>query len=69
MAEHSERDDQDRLSKYRAKAWECAIRAQVVSDPEQRAELLRFARIWLSLTEPIDDELRGAYEFPPQAAA
>jgi hypothetical protein len=56
-------------SKYRTKAWECAARAQVVHDPQQRAELLRFAGMWLSLTEPIEDELRGAYELPPQAAA
>jgi len=49
-------------SKYRAKAWECATRAQVVSDPQQRAELLCFAGMWLSLTEPTEDDLRGAYE-------
>jgi hypothetical protein len=30
-------------TKCRAKAWEYVARAQVVSDPEQRAELLRFA--------------------------
>ena len=53
-------------SKYRAKAWECATRAQVVSDPQQRAELLCFAGMWLSLTEPTEDDLRGAYEVPPR---
>jgi hypothetical protein len=47
-------------SEYRAKAWECAARAQVVNDPERRADLLRFAGMWLSLTEPTEDELRGA---------
>ena len=47
------------LTYLRAKAWECAARAQVVSDPQQRAELLRFAGMWLSLTEPTDDDLRG----------
>jgi hypothetical protein len=55
-------------SKYRTKAWKCAARAQVVSDPQQ-AELLHFAGMWLSLTEPTEDELRGAYEVPPQVAA
>jgi hypothetical protein len=55
-------------SKYRAKAWECAARAQSVSDPERRGDLLRFAGIWLSLTEPIEDDLRGAYEYPPNEA-
>ena len=49
-------------SKYRAKAWEWGARAQVVSDPQQRAELLCFAGMWLSLTEPTEDDLRGAYE-------
>jgi hypothetical protein len=53
-------------SKYRAKAWEYAARAQVISDPQQRADLLRFAGMWLSLTESTDDELRGAYEVPPE---
>jgi hypothetical protein len=52
-------------SKYRAKAWEYATRAQVVSDPQQRADLLRFAGMWQSLTESPDDQLRGAYEVPP----
>ncbi len=56
-------------TKCRAKAWECAARAQVVSDPVQRAELLRFAGIWLSLTEPSENDLRGAYEAPPQVTA
>jgi len=46
----------------------CAVRAQVVNDPEQRADLLRFAGMWLSLTEPIEDEFRGAYELSPQTA-
>jgi hypothetical protein len=64
-----EPNDQDRASKYRAKAWECAARAQVVNDPKARAELLQFAAMWLSLTQPIEEELRGAYELPPQAAA
>jgi len=36
MAGEAERD-QDRLSGYRAKAWQCASRAQSVNDPEKRA--------------------------------
>jgi len=38
-------------------------------DPEQRADMLRFAGMWLSLTEPIKEPLRGAYELPPRRAA
>ena len=36
-------------SKYRAKAWQYAARAQSVNDPERRAELLRVFR---DLAEP-----------------
>jgi hypothetical protein len=52
-------------SKCLAKAWECAARAQVVQDHEQRAELLRFSSLWLSLAEPVKEEPRGAYELAP----
>jgi hypothetical protein len=41
--------------KYRAKAYELVSLAERASDPEQRADLLRFARMWMSLTEPIGD--------------
>jgi hypothetical protein len=51
-------------AKYRAKAWQYGARAQGVPDPERRAELLRFSGMWLCLTEPIDDEFWGAYEWP-----
>ena len=54
-------------SKYRSKAWECAARAQSVNDPERRAELLQFSGMWLSLTEPAEDNFRGAYEWPPRS--
>ena len=50
--------------KYREKAWQYGARAQSVPDPERRAEMLRFSGMWLSLTEPIGDDLRGAYEWP-----
>ncbi len=53
---------------YRAKAWECLSLAENMNDPERRADLLRFARMWLSLTEPIGDLLRvrSPYELPPR---
>ena len=57
------------VERYRAKAWECLSLAESVNDPERRADLLRFARMWMSLTEPIKDDLRGAYELPPRLAA
>ena len=41
--------------KYRAKAYELLSLAERASDPEQRADLLRFARMWMSLTERIED--------------
>ena len=41
--------------KYRAKAYELLSLAERAGDPEQRADLLLCARMWLSLTEPIDD--------------
>ena len=48
---------------YRAKAWECLSLAECTNDPEERAEIVRFASMWMSLAEPINEE-RGAYEFP-----
>src|SRR5262249_61650269 len=48
---------------YRAKAWECLSLAECLNDPEERAEMVRFARMWMSLAEPIE-ETRGSYEFP-----
>jgi hypothetical protein len=52
-----------------AKRADGAARAQSISDPERRADMLRFAGLWLSLTEPAKDELQGAYEWPRQRAA
>jgi hypothetical protein len=40
---------------YRAKAWECLSLAENMNDPERRADLLRFAHMWMSLAEPIGD--------------
>jgi len=48
---------------YRARAWECLSLAECMNDPEERTETVRFARMWMSLAEPIDEE-QGAYEFP-----
>ena len=48
---------------YRAKARECLSLAECMNDPEERAEIVRFARMWMNLAEPID-EAPGAYEFP-----
>src|SRR5713101_581571 len=69
LAEQAERNNQYRLYGYRAKAWEYLSLAESVNDPERRADLLLFGRMWLSLTEPIKDDLRGAYELPPRLAA
>jgi len=58
------------LADYWAKRADvCAARAQSISAPERREDMLRFAGIRLSLTEPIKGELRSAYEWPPQMAA
>jgi hypothetical protein len=46
---------------YRAKAYEYLSLAECTNDPERRAEMLRFARIWMSLAEPMGD-VPGAYE-------
>ncbi len=54
---------------YRAKAWECLSLAESMNDPERRADMLRFARMWMSLTEPIGDLPipRSPYELPSRA--
>ena len=68
LAEQAERNDQYRLAGCRAKAWECLSLAESVNDPERRADLLLFARMWLSLMEPIKGRASGAYELPPRLA-
>jgi len=68
LAERSERNPQYTLAGYRAKALECMSLAESVTDPKQRADLLLFGRLWMSLTEPINQELRGPYELPPTRA-
>ncbi len=50
---------------YRAKAFDCLSRAESIDDPEQRADMLQLARMWMSLSEPLLD-IPGAYEYPAQ---
>jgi len=54
----------DRRREYRAKAFELLSLAEGVHDAERRADMLRFAQMWMSLSKPMPD-LRGAYELPP----
>jgi hypothetical protein len=73
LTEQAKRNDQNRLVRYspagyRAKALECLSLAENVN-PERRADMLRSARMWMSLAEPMDKELRGAYEFPARKLA
>ena len=51
----------NRTNEYRAKAFEFLSLAESVNDPERRADLVRFARMWMSLSEPLPD-MRSAYE-------
>jgi hypothetical protein len=57
----------DHANEYRAKAFELLSIAESVNDPERRAEMLRFARMWMSLSEPLPD-LPSAYELPRRLA-
>jgi hypothetical protein len=41
--------------KYRAKAFELLSLTERAGDPAQRADLLRFALMWLTLTKPLED--------------
>ncbi len=57
----------NRTNEYRAKGFELLSLAESMNDPERRADVLRYARLWMSLTEPIPDlPLRLPYELPPQ---
>jgi len=40
---------------YRAKAYELLFLAERAADRGQRADLLRFARMWPTLTKPLED--------------
>ncbi len=48
-------------NEYRAKALECLSLAECMNDLENRAEILRYARMWMQLAEPVE-KVRGAYE-------
>jgi hypothetical protein len=49
------------MNVYRAKAFECLSLAEWMNNPEKRAEMVRFARVWMKFTEPIA-ETGSAYE-------
>jgi hypothetical protein len=40
---------------YHAKAFECLSLAECRNNPEERAEMVRFARVWMSFAEPITE--------------
>jgi len=46
---------------YRAKAFEYLSLAENMNDPERRADLLRSAKLWLTLAVPMGG-VPGAYE-------
>jgi hypothetical protein len=52
---------------YRAKAFECLSLGECMTDPERRAEMLRYARLWMQLAEPVVTS-RSAYEVGPAIA-
>jgi hypothetical protein len=54
-------------NEYRAKAFECLSLAEGMNDPERRAEILRYARLWMQLAEPVGTS-RSAYEVEPAIA-
>ena len=53
------------VNEYRAKAFERLSLAECTTDPECRAEFLRYARWWMQLAEPVGTP-RSAYEVEPQ---
>jgi hypothetical protein len=55
-------------NEYRDKAFELFSLAESVNDPEQRADMLRFAYMWMSLSEPMPD-LPSAHVLPRRAEA
>jgi hypothetical protein len=53
----------NRNNEYRAKGFELLSLAESVNDPERRADMLRYARMWMNLSEPMPD-LPSAYQLP-----
>jgi hypothetical protein len=54
-------------NEYRAKAFERLSLAECMTDPERRAEFLRYARWWMQLAEPVGTP-RSAYEVESRLA-
>jgi hypothetical protein len=54
-------------NEYRAKAFEYLSLAECMTDPERRAEILRYAQWWMQLGEPVGT-FRSAYEVKPAIA-
>jgi hypothetical protein len=54
---------QDKRLEYRKRAFDYLARANGTNDPEQRADLLALAKIWLYLSEEVED-MPGHYELP-----
>jgi hypothetical protein len=50
-------------NEYRAKGYELLSLAESVNDPERRADMLRYARMWMGLSEPMPN-LPSAHELP-----
>ena len=48
---------------YRRRAFDCLARANKVEDPEQRAEVLSVARMWMHLYDPME-YMPGHFELP-----
>jgi hypothetical protein len=51
-------------NEYRAKAFECLSLAECMNDPQRRAEILRYARLWMQLAQQPVGTSRSAYEVP-----
>lgn len=49
-----------RKAEYRLKAYECAETADLMSDPEDRLQLLKMAEVWIRLA----DHVRDPDEYP-----
>jgi hypothetical protein len=49
-------------NEYRAKAFEGLSLAECMNDPQKRAETLRYARMWMQLSEPVERIRSSAYE-------
>ena len=47
---------------YRQKALHCLSRAYGMKNPEQRADMIHLAQMWMSLSVPMP-RIPGAYEF------